>query len=94
MRYPDSSIECPDGMIDLITVSQTLWPDHCIIDSTGAEFVSELVREESDILLQKGYDCQVDSYSAFFDNGNFIKTELDDKLRALGVEEVYVSIPK
>ena len=34
---------------------------------------------------------QVDSYSAFFDNGGFSKTELDDKLRNLGVDTLYIT---
>lgn len=34
---------------------------------------------------------QVDSYSAFFDNGGFSKTALHEKLLALNVDAVYVS---
>ena len=33
----------------------------------------------------------MDSYSAFFDNGGFSKTELDTKLKELEVERVFVS---
>ena len=33
----------------------------------------------------------MDSYSAFFDNGGFSKTELDDKLRNLGVDTLYIT---
>ena len=34
---------------------------------------------------------QVDSYSAFYDNGGFTMTEMDTKLKALGVDTVYVA---
>ena len=34
---------------------------------------------------------QVDSYSAFYDNGGFSKTELDSKLKELEVGSVFVS---
>ena len=33
---------------------------------------------------------QVDSYSAFFNNGGFEQTELDAKFRALNITDVYV----
>ena len=34
---------------------------------------------------------QVDSYSAFFDNGGFSKTDLESKLEEHGVHKVFVS---
>ena len=37
------------------------------------------------------YLLQVDSYSAFFDNGGFTNTELHDKLQAAGITTVYVT---
>ena len=33
----------------------------------------------------------MDSYSAFFDNGGFSKTDLENKLIELGVDRVFVS---
>ena len=33
----------------------------------------------------------MDSYSAFFDNGGFSKTKLDEKLRNLGIDTLYIS---
>jgi hypothetical protein len=43
-----------------ITVNQTLWPDHCIINSTDAKFSSQLKIEDEDIVVRKGYNCQVE----------------------------------
>ena len=42
-------------------------------------------------IILKGTDPKIDSYSAFFDNEKLAKTELDDKLKAKGVTDVYTS---
>ena len=44
---------------------QTMWPPHCIQGTVGAEFLSGLDREPSDIVVQKGTSSLVDSYSGF-----------------------------
>lgn len=77
--------QCP------ITVNQTLWPDHCIINSTDAKFSSQLKIEDEDIVVRKGYNCQVDSYSAFYDNGGFSKTELENILGRHDISTVIVT---
>ena len=42
------------------------------------------------ILITKGMDTHVDSYSAFFDNGNANPTPLEGILREKGVTKVYL----
>lgn len=53
--------------------TQVLWPDHCVQGTEGAEFRSDLVTKDTDLLLQKGNNPDVDSYSAFRENDS--KTE-------------------
>lgn len=48
--------------------NQMVWPDHCVQGSWGAELVVGLDRSYLDVLLRKGQDREVDSYSAFFDD--------------------------
>eukprot|EP00058_Branchiostoma_floridae_P010510 XP_002595998.1 hypothetical protein BRAFLDRAFT_84072 [Branchiostoma floridae] len=72
-------------------LNQTLWPDHCVINTTGAEFHPQLTTEPSDLVVQKGYRCEVDSYSAFFDNGGFRQTELDSLLRQRQVRSLIIT---
>jgi nicotinamidase/pyrazinamidase len=74
----------------LVTVSQRLWPDHCVINTTDAEFNSQLIVDDSDMVVRKGYYCQIDSYSAFFDNGHIRQTDLDQILRDRNIENVYI----
>eukprot|EP01024_Parvocaulis_polyphysoides_P014124 TRINITY_DN1568_c1_g1_i1.p1 TRINITY_DN1568_c1_g1~~TRINITY_DN1568_c1_g1_i1.p1 ORF type:complete len:326 (+),score=54.58 TRINITY_DN1568_c1_g1_i1:83-979(+) len=60
---------------------QMLWPDHCIQNTHGSQFAPGLITEKTDILIKKGKQQNVDSYSAFFDNDGVSKTELDSILK-------------
>jgi len=73
-----------------VTLSQTLWPDHCVQNTTDADFVGNLVKKSTDVVVQKGYKCDLDSYSAFFDNGHFHETVLNNILIAHDIDEVYL----
>lgn len=70
-------------------VQQTLWPDHCIQGTRGAEFSPELDVGQFDHIVHKGVDPLVDSYSTFFDNMRKRTTGLETFLRSCGVEELY-----
>src|SRR5690554_2591498 len=48
---------------------QTLWPDHCVQNTEGAEFHPNLNTESWETIFRKGTDFKIDSYSAFYDNG-------------------------
>jgi len=47
---------------------QVMWPDHCVQGSNGCKFHKDLIMEKTDIVVQKGKNREVDSYSGFFDN--------------------------
>ncbi|XP_060063523.1 nicotinamidase-like [Ylistrum balloti] len=72
-------------------VTQMLWPDHCVINSTSAEFDDRLIQKDSDVIIRKGYNCKVDSYSAFFDNGQFSQTGLNQILQDANISTVFVT---
>ncbi|KAK7500897.1 hypothetical protein BaRGS_00007777 [Batillaria attramentaria] len=80
---------------DMITVTQTLWPDHCIKNvtsgPTSAAFSDSLKRKDSDVVIRKGFNCDIDSYSAFYDNGGFRQTELNSVLKQHNVGRVVVT---
>ena len=69
--------QAPFAVIDLHGLEQVLWPDHCVQNSSGADFASGLCTEKIQKIVQKGTDITVDSYSGFADNGGRIETELD-----------------
>ena len=83
----------PFERIELYGAAQTLWPDHCVQGTSGAEIHSGLPLARATMLLRKGNDPRVDSYSAFRENhgpdGTRAPTGLAGWLRERGVERVY-----
>src|SRR5699024_4185082 len=60
----------PMETIELYGHHQTLWPDHCIQGTPGAELHAELPWEKLAAIIRKGADAQSDSYSGFRNNWN------------------------
>jgi len=67
---------------------QTLWPDHCIQGTAGAEFHPDLRKEPAQLIIRKGFRAGIDSYSAFFENDHSTTTGLNGYLSARGVSVV------
>jgi len=80
----------PLEVIDLDGIQQVLWPDHCVQGTAGADFHPELEREYFRVIIRKGMDPRVDSYSAFRDNHREHPTGLASLLRELGVRHVVI----
>ncbi len=53
---------------DLEGLGELLWPDHCIQGTEGADFHQDIDTDNFDLIIRKGQDPEVDSYSAFRDN--------------------------
>lgn len=81
----------PGEIISLEGLKQILWPDHCIQGTKGAEISSLLDVSKVDSYVPKGTEANIDSYSAFFDNGHKKATGLDALLKQHGVKEVYIA---
>jgi len=71
-------------------VVQTLWPDHCVRGTSGAEFHPGLDTRPFSCVLHKGTRNSLDSYSAFFENDRKTPTGLDYLLRGLGFGTVFL----
>ncbi|WP_390911541.1 bifunctional nicotinamidase/pyrazinamidase [Pseudosulfitobacter sp. SM2401] len=80
--------KAPYDLIDMPYGDQMLWPDHCIIGSTGARFHTDLHRDRADLVIRKGYNPQIDSYSAFFENDQTTPTGLEGYLKSRGISEL------
>lgn len=65
---------------------QVLWPDHCIIGSAGAAFHQDLNTHAADMIIRKGYNPAIDSYSAFFENDHTTPTGLHGYLQTRGIK--------
>lgn len=78
-------------LIDIDGLPQVMWPDHCVQDSFGAEFVNTLDKSKITKVFTKGSDESVDSYSGFFDNNHKNDTGLNNYLKSKNVDELYVT---
>ncbi len=78
----------PFTQIEMSYGPQTLWPDHCIIGSSGAEFHKGLDLPQAELIIRKGFRMAVDSYSAFFENDHKTPTGLGGYLKERGFSHI------
>ena len=83
-RLPYDTIEVSYG-------KQTLWPDHCIQGTPGAELHVGLDIPHAALILRKGFRTDIDSYSAFFENDQKTPTGLAGYLRACGFARLFIA---
>jgi nicotinamidase/pyrazinamidase len=81
----------PFEQIELSYGTQTLWPDHCVQGSMGAEFHPALQQPQAELILRKGFRPQIDSYSAFFENDRVTPTGLAGYLRERNLTRVFLA---
>ncbi len=67
---------------------QVLWPRHCVIGTSGADFHAGLDLARADLILRKGFRAGIDSYSAFFENDHQTQTGLAGYLRDRRLSEL------
>jgi nicotinamidase/pyrazinamidase len=71
--------------------TQTLWPDHCVQASKGAELHAGLELTRAELILRKGFRREIDSYSAFFENDRETATGLGGYLEERGLTRVFLA---
>ena len=81
----------PFEQIEASYGTQTLWPDHCVQGSVGAEFHPALRLTRAELILRKGFRPEIDSYSAFFENDRTTATGLGGYLRERGLTRVFLA---
>ena len=69
--------------------TQTLWPDHCIQGTPGAELDPRLSIPHAELILRKGFRQDIDSYSAFTENDRVTTTGLAAYLQARGLTRLF-----
>jgi nicotinamidase/pyrazinamidase len=79
----------PFEQIELSYGAQTLWPDHCVQGTRGADFHPALHLPQAELILRKGFHREIDSYSAFFENDHATPTGLAGYLRERGLARVF-----
>lgn len=78
---------------DTVEVSygtQTLWPEHTIQGTPGAEIAPALQIPHAELLLRKGFRLEIDSYSAFVENDKCTRTGLSGYLRERELHRLFI----
>mgnify|MGYP002635030563 CR=1 FL=1 len=81
---PFSVVQMPYG-------DQVLWPSHCVQGGAGAEFHPDLITHRTDVVIRKGYNSAIDSYSAFFENDRKTRTGLAGYLTDRGIKSLVLT---
>ena len=77
-------------MIMLPYGEQILWPVHCVAGTSGAAFPGRLSDRNADLIIRKGRERGIDSYSAFCAADGKTLTGLAGWLEERGITDVYV----
>jgi nicotinamidase/pyrazinamidase len=82
-KQPYESIEVAYG-------TQTLWPDHCVQGTAGADLHPGLHIPHAELILRKGFRRNIDSYSAFLEDDHKTPTGLASYLRERGLKRLFL----
>lgn len=80
--------KAPMTLIDMPYGPQVLWPDHCIQGTKGADFHPALNANAADMIVRKGFNPEIDSYSGFFENDHKTPTGLHGYLQTRGIQQL------
>lgn len=80
----------PFETTDLAYGKQVLWPDHCVQGTEGAALSKDLAIPHAQLVLRKGYDRAVDSYSAFTEADGKTTTGLAGYLKSRKLQRVFL----
>lgn len=81
----------PYDIIMIDNEAQVMWPDHCVSGTYGADFHRDLDLREIDLIIRKGNNPLMDSYSTFRENDRKTETGLRSYLQGFGIRDVYLS---
>jgi nicotinamidase/pyrazinamidase len=82
-RAPFETITLPYG-------EQTLWPTHCVQDTEGAALSRHLDITNASLILRKGSNQYIDSYSAFLEADRITSTGLNGYFSARGITDIFL----
>ena len=69
---------------------QTLWPEHVVQHTRGADFHPALHIPHAELILRKGFRRHIDSYSAFLENDHRTPTGLAGYLRERNLTRLFL----
>lgn len=81
----------PFELIKLPYGQQVLWPDHCVQGTDGAALHKDLQLPHAQLVIRKGFNRNVDSYSAFVEADKRSMTGLGGYLRQRAIKRIFVT---
>lgn len=82
-RKPYDTLTLPYG-------EQVLWPTHCVQGTHDAQLHADLQVDHAQLIIRKGWNRDIDSYSAFVEADRKTSTGLAGYLKARGVTDLYL----
>jgi len=82
--------KAPFETVELDYGTQVLWPDHCVWASHGAELSADLDIPHAQLVIRKGYNRAIDSYSGFQEADRETLTGLAGYLNERDVGRLFV----
>jgi len=82
--------QAPFSSVRMSYGDQTLWPDHCVQGTPGAEFHPGLVWTKAELIIRKGFRTAIDSYSAFYENDRTTPTGLAGYLKERALQKLVI----
>jgi nicotinamidase/pyrazinamidase len=83
--------KAPFEIIKLPYGDQILWPDHCVQGTSGAEISKEISIAHAELVVRKGFNKNMDSYSAFLEADHKTPTGLAGYLKERVLTRVFIS---
>jgi nicotinamidase/pyrazinamidase len=80
----------PFETIDLPYGKQVLWPDHCVQTTPGAALHAGLKIPHAQLVIRKGHNRAIDSYSGFMEADRRTTTGLAGYLKERGFKSLFV----
>jgi nicotinamidase/pyrazinamidase len=82
--------KAPFDTVELDYGTQVLWPDHCVWNTHGAEISQNLDIPHAQLIIRKGYNRSIDSYSGFQEADRQTLTGLAGYLNERDVGRLFV----
>jgi nicotinamidase/pyrazinamidase len=83
--------KAPFEVIKLPYGDQVLWPDHCVQGTSGADISKEISIAHAELVVRKGFNKNMDSYSAFLEADHKTPTGLAGYLKERGLARIFVA---
>jgi nicotinamidase/pyrazinamidase len=79
----------PFETVQLSYGEQILWPDHCVQGTRGASIAEGLSIPHAELVIRKGHNREIDSYSGFMEADRATPTGLAGYLKERGFRRVF-----